>query len=290
MFKMELLTQHYYNANSVDFVTAEIYFSTSNGSSSQTGADSTPFYGCASMRCSPNIAYNFDRTSVAIRQLSQTSYAFYIYLFEFTGRSMIRVTTNQAGDVFTSNNVAESPTGCWINPDYNSRVTKDDVGLGSVDNTSDADKPLSTAATSALALKANLAGPTTFTGTTNCASLNASGTITAANVRSTGVMYTQFGTLASTSTFQTIYNFAGKRGLAFIIGIGTIASSIMAFFDNTYGAGHVSIVARNGNSSSSSNLGTAQLGTMLIGVQNSGNNLQVNSTTSGTVSWSVILL
>jgi hypothetical protein len=290
MFKMEVVTQHFYSASSVDFVTAEIYFSTSNGSASQPGADSTPFYGCASIKCSPNIAYNFDRTNVGIRQLSQTSYAFYIYMLEYPGRTMIRVTTNQAGDVFTSSSVVESPTGCWINPDFNSRVTKDDVGLGNVDNTSDASKPVSTAQQAALDLKANLAGPTTFTGTTNCATLNASGTVTAANVRSTGIMYTQFGTLASTSTFQTIYNFAGKRGLAFIIGTGTIASSIMAFFDNTYGAGHVSIVARNGNSSSSSNLGTAQLGTMLITVQNSGNNLQVSSNSNGTVSWSVILL
>jgi hypothetical protein len=39
------------------------------------------------------------------------------------------------------------------------------VGLGNVDNTSDANKPVSTAQAAALALKANLIGPTTFTGT-----------------------------------------------------------------------------------------------------------------------------
>ena len=45
-----------------------------------------------------------------------------------------------------------------------SGVSKSMVGLGSVDNTSDAGKPVSTATQTALDLKANLAGPT-FTGT-----------------------------------------------------------------------------------------------------------------------------
>jgi hypothetical protein len=43
-------------------------------------------------------------------------------------------------------------------------ITSAMVGLGNVDNTSDANKPVSTATTTALNLKANLAGPT-FTGT-----------------------------------------------------------------------------------------------------------------------------
>ena len=42
-------------------------------------------------------------------------------------------------------------------------LDKTDVGLSSVDNTADADKPVSTLTQSALDLKANLAGPT-FTG------------------------------------------------------------------------------------------------------------------------------
>ena len=51
------------------------------------------------------------------------------------------------------------------------------VGLGSVDNTSDANKPVSTATQSALDLKANLADPT-FTGTVNAAALTLSGNLT----------------------------------------------------------------------------------------------------------------
>jgi hypothetical protein len=50
--------------------------------------------------------------------------------------------------------VINTPTG----------ISKSDVGLGNVDNTSDANKPVSTATQSALDLKANLASPT-FTGT-----------------------------------------------------------------------------------------------------------------------------
>lgn len=50
--------------------------------------------------------------------------------------------------------VVNSPTG----------IVKGDVGLGNVDNTSDANKPVSTAQQTALDLKANLASPT-FTGT-----------------------------------------------------------------------------------------------------------------------------
>ena len=53
-------------------------------------------------------------------------------------------------------------------------VTKAEVGLGNVDNTSDANKPVSTAQQSAIDLKANIASPT-FTGNVALGS-NASGT------------------------------------------------------------------------------------------------------------------
>lgn len=56
-------------------------------------------------------------------------------------------------------------------------ITKSDVGLGNVDNTADADKPVSTATQTALDLKANLAGPT-FTGTTTTGTLVVDGDFT----------------------------------------------------------------------------------------------------------------
>ena len=61
----------------------------------------------------------------------------------------------------TRESVVTAHTGNTSNPH---NVTKTQVGLGNVDNTSDADKPVSTATQTALNLKANLASPT-FTGT-----------------------------------------------------------------------------------------------------------------------------
>ena len=63
--------------------------------------------------------------------------------------------------------VINTPTG----------ITKSDVGLGNVDNTSDANKPVSTAQQTALDLKSPLASPT-FTGTVNAADLTLSGNLT----------------------------------------------------------------------------------------------------------------
>jgi len=63
--------------------------------------------------------------------------------------------------------VISTPTG----------IVKGDVGLGSVDNTADTAKPVSTAQQTALDLKANLAGPT-FTGTLSAADITLSGNLT----------------------------------------------------------------------------------------------------------------
>jgi hypothetical protein len=57
-------------------------------------------------------------------------------------------------------------------------ITKSMVGLGNVDNTSDANKPVSTATQTALDLKANLAGPT-FTGTVVLPSTTSIGNVSA---------------------------------------------------------------------------------------------------------------
>ena len=56
-------------------------------------------------------------------------------------------------------------------------VAKSDVGLGNADNTSDANKPISTATQTALDLKAPLASPT-FTGVTTLAPTGTSGVTT----------------------------------------------------------------------------------------------------------------
>ena len=63
--------------------------------------------------------------------------------------------------------VINTPTG----------ITKTDVGLANVDNTTDALKPVSTATQTALDLKANLSGPA-LTGTTTAVNLTLSGDLT----------------------------------------------------------------------------------------------------------------
>lgn len=62
-----------------------------------------------------------------------------------------------------------------------SGITKSMVGLGNVDNTSDANKPVSTATQSALDLKADLAGPT-FTGTVTLPSTTSIGDVSSTEI------------------------------------------------------------------------------------------------------------
>jgi citrate lyase gamma subunit len=63
-------------------------------------------------------------------------------------------------------------------------LTKSSVGLANVDNTADADKPVSTATQTALNLKANLAGPT-FTGTVTADDLIVEGDFTVTGTTTT---------------------------------------------------------------------------------------------------------
>lgn len=71
----------------------------------------------------------------------------------------------------TNDDVIQRKAGVWVNRTMaqiktDLALVKADVGLSNVDNTSDANKPVSTAQQTALNLKANIAGPT-FTGTVN---------------------------------------------------------------------------------------------------------------------------
>jgi hypothetical protein len=73
--------------------------------------------------------------------------------------------TRLAGNITTSKQfLSQTGTGTVSAAPVWSSLSKTDVGLGNVDNTSDLNKPVSTATQTALDLKANLASPT-FTGT-----------------------------------------------------------------------------------------------------------------------------
>ena len=100
-------------------------------------------------------------------------------------------------------------------------VTKTMVGLGNVDNTSDANKPVSTATQTALDLKAPKAAPT-FTGTLTAADVTISGNLTVSGTTTT-VNTTNF-----TTADPVIY--LGEGNNANLVDIGFVGS----YNDGTY--------------------------------------------------------
>ncbi|OYX99797.1 MAG: hypothetical protein B7Y80_09405 [Hyphomicrobium sp. 32-62-53] len=125
-------------------------------------------------------------------------------------------------------------------------LVKGDVGLGNVDNTSDANKPVSTATQTALNAKANLASPT-FTGTP------------AAPTASAGTNTTQLATTAFVLTALSgadsvpsgsVMPYAGTiepSGWLFALGQAvsrTTYAALFAAIGTTYGAGDGSTTAR----------------------------------------------
>lgn len=174
--------------------------------------------------------YNASTNTPALPTVASGNKGFYFIVS--TAGTQVGLTLN-AGDWVISNGVS------WNKVDNNNAVTsvngfvgsvvltKSDIGLSNVDNTSDANKPISTAEQNALNLKANLAGPT-FTGVVtaptiavNSASTNSlsvgSGTVTFAGVATAptaaaGTNTTQLATTAfvlanaSSTVAQTITN------------------------------------------------------------------------------------
>jgi hypothetical protein len=91
---------------------------------------------------------------IATRPWATATFALVGHNHTVDSLSNVTISSKTSGDVMKWNGTA------WVN----SALSKSDVGLGNVDNTSDANKPVSTATSTALALKAPLASPT-FTGT-----------------------------------------------------------------------------------------------------------------------------
>jgi Chaperone of endosialidase len=196
LFKLDVLSQNSYNAF-CDFTQCKVIFSTANGSSCQSGADSTPFYGQASAYKTASF------TDFIILQNSLTSYSFFYFVPVYPGNSFFTIQTNDAGDSFAYSGAAVTPSGCWIRPDTDYGINASMLGLGNVDNTSDVNKPVSTATQTALNSKANIASPT-FTGTVTSTNLTASGTVTTANLTASGTVNIPNNalTIAKTSGLQ----------------------------------------------------------------------------------------
>lgn len=81
-------------------------------------------------------------------------------------------------------------------------LVKGDVGLGNVDDTSDANKPVSTATQTALNLKANLASPV-FTGTPSIPSVEAG--VNTTQIANTAYVFAERTNIA-TLTNKTLTN------------------------------------------------------------------------------------
>ena len=112
MFKLEVITQDYYIASSYYIATAELVFSTSDGTSSTTGFGSPAgnFLGTATVLTHCPLQAGWSRECFAIQQNSSTSYTFYMFLLNAPGRGMFRVTTNTL-DTFTYTGVPAFMSG-----------------------------------------------------------------------------------------------------------------------------------------------------------------------------------
>jgi hypothetical protein len=128
---------------------------------------------------------------------------------------------DNAGSALQTNIDAKAPIA---NPTFTGTVagiTKSMVGLANVDNTSDANKPVSTATQTALDLKAPKAAPT-FTGTLTAADVTISGNLTVSGTTTT-VNTTNF-----TTADPVIY--LGEGNNANLVDIGFVGS----YNDGTY--------------------------------------------------------
>ena len=119
----------------------------------------------------------------AIEQVTAQSFAVWMRMPSVPGKGHYSVSTSNL-DTWTHSGgtAAARPTSMAIVPTLvtGTTVTKADVGLGNVDNTSDANKPVSTAQASAIAARAALTGAA-FSGAISCTNLTASGTVTIPN-------------------------------------------------------------------------------------------------------------
>lgn len=120
----------------------------------------------------------------------------------------ISTATQTALDLKLNSSTAASTYAPIASPTFTGTVggiTKSMVGLANVDNTTDANKPVSTATQTALDLKANLAGPT-FTGTVVLPSTTSIGNVTSTEIGYldgvTSAIQTQF---TNTETAYKLY-------------------------------------------------------------------------------------
>jgi hypothetical protein len=151
------------------------------------------------------------------------------------------VTTNSGTQTLTNKTltspVINTPTG----------ITKSDVGLANVDNTTDANKPISTATQTAFDLKAPIASPT-FTGTVT---IPTGAIITLPVINNVRLGYTSTSTAAGTTTLTVDSNaqqrFTGTSSQNVALPLVSTLVLGQSFYIDNNSSGNVNVNSSGGN-------------------------------------------
>ena len=102
------------------------------------------------------------------------------------------------------------------------------------------------------------------------------------------------GSLTTTASSQTIYTFSGasnNRGFVIVEALAPNNSTVMGFFDSRAGNTFLTILARQGNVTGTTNLSTANGGTLNVTLTcNTSGQLRLSTPSIGTCSWSIIFI
>ena len=327
MFSLQATAQTYQGVPKQLFLD----FVSNAGNPVQDTYDATPVAFNAYTRMqttSPEWYFDGFSTDVAVTQLSNAVYAFYLIVYPNTGTGFFTV-RHAPGDSFLFEGVYTGGTrpANGVYPMGLPLTSVDQIGALPINNptatgllscqnfkaTGTVDIPANSLTIddvlnlqTSLNAKANLAGPTTFTGTVTLPSFqtltnaqlngttNSTGSIFANLLGANSSFTSTYGTQASMTAgvSSTIYTLAANsRGFIFLDTDSTNASSTVAYFSNMSGVNYLTILARNGNALGTANLGTAFSGTYnMTVVINSSGNIRVSVVNGGSIRWNVILL
>lgn len=150
-------------------------------------------------------------------------------------------------------------------------LTKVDVGLGNVDNTSDANKPISTATQIALNAKAGLGGDLAGTGTTAAAPIITAGAVTSEKIADGTILNTDLATGAG-----GIYKGSGDLSGSTVVTQGANSLSFTTTGGTTFNINGISNAVGIGTASPNSKLQVA--GSFSLPIQSTATALTLDST------------